>query len=108
MTLADLGEVDHPSGAERRLALVDVALGENALAHVLNAAEHAGPDGTTFTTWRDGAAMRDAVYQPGDHRDQLDRYKREQTADRTSFTRLRARTTRGTWNGVDPIDVAAA
>lgn len=43
----------------------------------------------TFSVWKDDAAMMDAAYRTGTHRAQIDRYKAEKTADRTSFTRAR-------------------
>jgi len=66
-----------------------------------------GDDGATFSIWRDDAAMISAMYKPGTHRTQMDRYKSEKTADRTSFTRFRALRTTGCWNGVDPIAMAS-
>ncbi|HYD25420.1 MAG TPA: DUF3291 domain-containing protein [Croceibacterium sp.] len=66
-----------------------------------------GDDGVTLTVWRDDAAMSAFAYRPGDHRAQVERYKREQTADRTSFTRLRAVRTSGSWEGRDPVVAAA-
>jgi hypothetical protein len=66
-----------------------------------------GDDGVTFSIWRDDAAMINAMYMPGTHRTQMDRYKSEKTADRTSFTRFRALGTTGCWQGVDPIAMAS-
>ena len=65
-----------------------------------------GDDGVTMSVWRDDAAMVSAAYRPGKHRDQIERYKAEHTADRTSFTRFRALETCGTWGGIDPVAVA--
>lgn len=65
-----------------------------------------GDDGATMSVWTSEAAMAAAAYRPGMHREEIDHYKRDHTADRTSFTRLRALATAGTWNGVDPIEVA--
>lgn len=67
-----------------------------------------GDDGVTMTVWRNDAAMSAFAYRPGEHRDRIDRYKREQTCDRTSFTRLRAVRTSGTWEGRDPVQAAAS
>jgi hypothetical protein len=58
-----------------------------------------GVDGLTFTLWRDDAAMADAAYKAGIHRIQVDRYKTEHTADRSSFTRTRLLRSTGTWDG---------
>jgi hypothetical protein len=63
-----------------------------------------GLDPFTFTIWRDDAAMRAFAYRPGVHKEQMDRFKRLHTADRTSFTRLRALASSGTWHGTDPFD----
>ena len=67
-----------------------------------------GEDGVTMTIWRDDAAMSAFAYRPGDHRARIDRYKREQTCDRTSFTRLRVLRTSGTWDRCDPAVAATA
>lgn len=65
-----------------------------------------GDDGVTMSVWVDEASMASVMYKPGVHRTQIDRYKSEHTADRTSFTRFRALETYGTWNGTDPIEQA--
>ncbi len=73
--------------------------------HVFKPLERA-TDGATMTVWRDEAAAAKFAYRPGFHRSQIDRYKAEHTADRTSFTRLRALRTAGRWEGRDPIEDA--
>lgn len=65
-----------------------------------------GDDGVTMTLWASDAAMVDAMYRPGIHREQIERHKRDKLADRTSFTRFRVLATRGTWGGSDPLDLA--
>ena len=65
-----------------------------------------GVDPVTMTVWRDDAAMSAFAYRPGLHRDALERHKREGTLDRTSFTRLRAVRTSGSWEGRDPVAAA--
>jgi hypothetical protein len=80
----------------------------NAIATSFVTVLSSGIDGFTFSIWRDTGAMRDATYRPGLHREQLDRYRSDHTADRTSFTRLRPRLTKGTWGGVDLIEAALA
>jgi hypothetical protein len=65
-----------------------------------------GDDGVTMSIWRSDAVMIGAMYKPGTHRTQLDRYKSEKTADRTSFTRFRMLRTLGRWDGTDPLEVA--
>lgn len=67
-----------------------------------------GIDGYTATVWRDDRAMMAAAYGHGEHRRQLERYKAEHTADRTSFTRLRALATAGQWEGRCPVAAARA
>ncbi len=60
-------------------------------------------DGLTFTTWRDEAAAVAFAYRPGAHKTEMDRFRLDETADRTSFTRLRPIETHGTWFGADPL-----
>jgi hypothetical protein len=62
-------------------------------------------DGITFTTWRDEAAAVAFAYRPGAHKTEMDRFRLDETADRTSFTRLRSIETHGTWYGADPLAV---
>jgi hypothetical protein len=59
-----------------------------------------GNDGMTFTIWSDDESMMENAYHPGIHRTQLDRYKSEKTADRSSFTRARLIQTTGAWDGL--------
>lgn len=54
----------------------------------------------------DDPAMASVMYRPGLHREQIDRYKAETTADRTSFTRFRALKSCESWNAVGPITEA--
>ncbi len=63
-------------------------------------------DGATMTLWADDASMTSAMYRPGLHRTQMERYKREATADRTSFTRLRVMRAAGQWGGRCPLEQA--
>jgi hypothetical protein len=60
-------------------------------------------DGITFTIWKDDRAMMESTYMPGIHRTQLDRYKSEHTADRSSFTRARILRSAGRWGDDDPV-----
>jgi hypothetical protein len=62
-------------------------------------------DGITFTTWRDEAAAVAFAYRGGAHKTEMDRFRLDETADRTSFTRLRPIETHGTWYGEDPLAV---
>lgn len=84
-----------------------VAAADGNLARQVFAPHTPGDDGVTTTVWRDDAAMSAFAYRPGEHRGQVDRFKREQTCDRTSFTRLRPVRTSGSWEGRDPLAVLA-
>jgi hypothetical protein len=57
-------------------------------------------DGLTVSVWESDEAMTAAAYKPGVHRVQIDRYKTEHTADRSSFTRCRLLQAKGSWDGV--------
>lgn len=64
-------------------------------------------DGLTVTIWRSDAAMMQAAYKPGEHRDQLDYQNDKGHFDRSSFTRARIMASKGTWDGTDPVqDIA--
>jgi hypothetical protein len=65
-----------------------------------------GDDGVTMSLWRSDSAMIDTMYRPGFHRIQIERQRRDNLADRTSFTRFRVLKTRGRWNGSDPFELA--
>lgn len=65
-----------------------------------------GDDGVTMSVWRSEAVMVESMYKPGTHRTQIDRYKREKTADRTSFTRFRVLRSSGRWGGTNPMELA--
>ena len=60
-------------------------------------------DGITLTFWQEFAAMRDFAYGPGLHREMLRRQREETLADRSSFSRLIALRSEGTWHGRDPM-----
>jgi hypothetical protein len=60
-------------------------------------------DGPTFTIWRDDDAMKNFAYRPGTHKTEMDAFRLDETADRTSWTRLRSIESHGTWWGVDPL-----
>jgi hypothetical protein len=60
-------------------------------------------DSMTLTFWRDDQAMRSFAYRPGVHKDEMDAFRLDETADRTSFTRLLPVWSRGTWWGRDPL-----
>jgi hypothetical protein len=66
----------------------------------------AGSDPVTLTVWRNDAAMSAFAYRSGLHREMIERHKRIGMLDRTSFTRLRAVGTNGSWGGRDPVVAA--
>jgi hypothetical protein len=64
-----------------------------------------GPDGRqgfTCSIWRSDAAMREAAYHGGTHRTRMDDSKAGLMFDYSSFTRLRAQSSHGDWDG-DPF-----
>ncbi len=63
-------------------------------------------DGPTFSIWRDDTAMKNFAYRPGAHKTEMDAFRLDETADRTSWTRLRVIESNGTWWGVDPLEQA--
>jgi hypothetical protein len=60
-------------------------------------------DVMTVSLWQDTASVNDFAYHHPPHRRQMDRYRATNNADRTSFTRLTALRSRGTWYGADPV-----
>jgi len=98
--------VDFRRNVDRVRATVAAAAGN--VARQVFAPHTPGDDGMTMTVWRNDAAMSAFAYRPGEHRSQVDRYKREQTCDRTSFTRLRPVRTSGSWEGCCPVAAAGA
>ncbi len=65
-------------------------------------------DAITMSLWTSDSAMVQTMYGRGTHREEIDRFKREKTLDRTSFTRFRVLRTIGRWNGSDLLDRARA
>ncbi len=63
-------------------------------------------DGIIMTIWSDEAALSTYAYKRGAHRAEVERYKSEGTADRTSFTRFRPLRSKGLWEGRDPVEAA--
>jgi len=98
--------VDFRTNVDRIRTFVETSEGNTA--RQVFAPHTLGDDGVTMSVWRDDASMSAFAYRPGEHRAQIDRYKREQTADRTSFTRFRAVRTSGIWNGRCPVQAARA
>lgn len=62
-----------------------------------------GHDGVTVSIWRSDAAMMQAAYKPGHHRDQIEYQNKFGHIDRSSFTRARIVASSGTWDGGDPV-----
>jgi hypothetical protein len=62
-----------------------------------------GHDGMTVSLWRTDAAMMAAAYKQGHHRDQMDYQRQVGHFDRSSFTRARILTSKGTWDGSEPV-----
>lgn len=60
-------------------------------------------DGITVSIWRSDAAMMQAAYKPGRHRDEMDYQNEEGHFDRSSFTRARIVSSKGDWDGGDPV-----
>ena len=60
-------------------------------------------DGITVSIWRSDAAMMQAAYKPGYHRDQMSYQNEKGHFDRSSFTRARIVSSKGGWDGGDPV-----
>lgn len=60
-------------------------------------------DPPTLTFWDDEASLLAWAYRQPTHTRQVDRYRTTRNADRASFTRLTALSSRGTWYGRDPV-----
>lgn len=60
-------------------------------------------DGMTASIWRNDAAMLQAAYKPGYHREQIDYQRDHSHFDYSSFTRGRILAHKGTWDGSDPV-----
>ena len=65
-------------------------------------------DPPTLTFWDDEASMLAWAHRQATHKRQMDRYRSTGNADRTSFTRLTALSSSGTWYGRDPVAKAPA
>ena len=60
-------------------------------------------DGMTVSLWENDAAMMQAAYRPGLHKEQMDFHRNYDHFDRSSFTRTRILESKGTWDGSDPV-----
>jgi hypothetical protein len=60
-------------------------------------------DPMTVSFWEGDAAARAFAYGGGVHKMQMDRFRKLNTADRSSFTRAIALEARGTWCGANPL-----
>ncbi|MEZ5739045.1 MAG: hypothetical protein R3E68_05960 [Burkholderiaceae bacterium] len=90
------------AGIEAVLAFYSTHPGNLRLAHFLGAGVD-GRDGLTMTLWRDDESMYSAAYQEGEHRRQLNIHRDTPLFDRSSFTRARVVSSKGTWDGLDPV-----
>ena len=79
-----------------------IASADGSIAHQVFASHDPGDDGVTISLWRDERSMAKFAYQPGPHREEVDRQTTHRTVDRSSFTRFRIIGARGSWRGVDP------
>ena len=61
-------------------------------------------DGITLSIWDNEALMKRFAYRPGRHRQQIERFKRENLQDRSSFTRFRMLESIGSWYGRDLLE----
>ena len=59
-------------------------------------------DPLTVTLWRDAVSVGKFAYGQSTHRMQLDKQKAQNVADRTSFTRCKILSCKGTWHQTDP------
>jgi hypothetical protein len=75
--------------------------------HAFGIDDHLGVDSPTVTMWRDDPAMRAFAYRPGTHKTEIDHYRAQVNADRTSFTRLRVLRSRGSVQGYEPVAAVA-
>ncbi|MCZ4273275.1 hypothetical protein [Maritalea porphyrae] len=80
------------------------SLGSNVLRQIFNPI--GTPDGASFTLWRNDPDMLAAAYKDGTHRSMIDQHKAQPMFDRSSFTRFRLLESRGSWDGIDPMEVA--
>jgi hypothetical protein len=60
-------------------------------------------DGMTVSLWENDAAMMQAAYRPGFHKEQMDYHRDNGHFDRSSFTRTRILESKGTWDGSNPV-----
>lgn len=78
-------------------------LPDNIRRAVFSGAGVDGHDGLTVSIWRSDAAMMQAAYKPGHHRGQMDYQRDKGHFDRSSFTRGRIVSSKGVWDGGDPV-----
>lgn len=67
--------------------------------------QHEDIDGMTFSIWKSDEAMMKAAYGAGTHRTYLSAQKSHKLADRTSYLRNRVMASKGTWDGIDPVEL---
>ena len=89
-------------------AVVDFygTLEENAARSLFNLV--GTPEGMTFSVWRSDRGMMSSAYREGLHSEYMNMHKGNAMFDRSSFTRLRLLDSSGTWDGIDPREIAQA
>lgn len=86
-------------GANQALLQSDALLGAGNLQHLPGEA-------VTITMWRDTTGMQDAVFGRHGHtghKDAITERRRKPFMKHDSFVRFKPLSTRGTWNGADPL-----
>ena len=78
-------------------------LPENIRRAVFSGSAVDAHDGMTVSIRRNDAAMMKAAYKPGHHRDQMNYHSEKGHFDRSSFTRGRIISSKGSWGGGDPV-----
>lgn len=73
----------------------------NLRRDVFNGGMVDGKDGFTLSLWQDDKAMIAGAYKDGAHRSQMQAHADDSLFDRSSFSRMRIRNSRGSWDG-DP------
>jgi hypothetical protein len=96
--------MDFAYGVERVRASMDGV--DGLVSHQSFRIQWSLADPIMVTFWRDDAAMRAFAYRPGEQKFRFDGFRRLETADRSSFTRLVALDRRGTSHGGDPPHLA--
>lgn len=102
-------ETDHGRARDFTRKVEDVrafykSLSANVVRQIFNPI--GSPDGASFTVWRNDPDMLAAAYKDGTHRSMIDQHKAQPMFDRSSFTRFRLLQSKGSWDGIDPLEAA--